>query len=146
MSEIEDILTQFGGRFDGAAGPMRSVKSRTCDVLPTVATIAELLYPGFSFGDRVGRLLFRLELGIPATAIDLATYARDQLARGDYLRLVKAGIIAIDALESAEDRTILACLEGAPLKLASVRRAIEDYRKFEARPVFTEPILSPYEG
>ena len=146
MSEIEETMTQFGGRFNGAAGPMRSTKSRTCDVLPTVATIAELLHPDFSFGDRIGRLLFRLELGIPAGAIELATYTGDQLSRGDYLRLVKADLINISALESAEDRKLLECLEENPLKVAAVRQAVEAYPRLDTGPVYPEPILSPYEG
>ncbi|MBU6299498.1 MAG: DEAD/DEAH box helicase, partial [Alphaproteobacteria bacterium] len=45
MSEIEQILTQHGGAFDGAAGPIRGVASRTCDLMPTAARIAELLHP-----------------------------------------------------------------------------------------------------
>jgi hypothetical protein len=52
MSEIEEVLTRFGGRFDGAAGPMRSVRSRTADVLPTVAMVAQLLHSGLDLTQR----------------------------------------------------------------------------------------------
>ncbi|MGH2557852.1 MAG: hypothetical protein ACRDJH_02215 [Thermomicrobiales bacterium] len=40
MVQIEEVLTQFGGRVDGAAGPVRSVATRTCDLLPTVVRCA----------------------------------------------------------------------------------------------------------
>ncbi len=57
LAEIEEILTQFGGKFDGAAGPVRGVRARTCDLLPTVARVAEVLHPGLNLSERVSRLL-----------------------------------------------------------------------------------------
>ena len=41
LSEIEKIL---GGTLDGAAGPIRSVQARTCDLLPVAARVAEILH------------------------------------------------------------------------------------------------------
>ena len=41
MHEIEANLTQFGGAFGGAAGPVRSVAARTSDLLPVAARVAE---------------------------------------------------------------------------------------------------------
>ncbi|MEW5961117.1 MAG: DEAD/DEAH box helicase, partial [Chloroflexota bacterium] len=146
MSEVEDLMTQFGGKFDGAAGPMRSVKSRTCDVLPVVAKVGELLHPNLNLGDRVQRLLFRLELGLPAAAVDLARYARDQLSRGDYLRLIKAGVGKVEALEAAGDEVILACVDGDRAKLAVIRNAVESHRAVGPEVTYTESILPPYEA
>ena len=48
MEEIERAMSQFGGAFDGSAGPIRSVTSRTCDVLPMIGRVAELLHPGLA--------------------------------------------------------------------------------------------------
>jgi helicase len=44
MEEIERAISQFGGAFDGSAGPIRSVTSRTCDVLSMIARAAELQF------------------------------------------------------------------------------------------------------
>src|SRR5258708_37693551 len=64
MEEIERAVTQFGGAFDGSAGPIRSVTSRTCDVLQVIARAAELLHAGLDLLHRTDRLLLRLDLGI----------------------------------------------------------------------------------
>ena len=42
ISEIERLLARHGGAFDGAAGPVRGVASRTCDLLGAAARVAEL--------------------------------------------------------------------------------------------------------
>jgi helicase len=84
MAEIERALTQHGGAYDGAAGPVRAVSSRTCDLLPAVARVATFLHPGLDLTDRVSRLLVRLELGVPAPAVALARSAGTKLGRPDY--------------------------------------------------------------
>ncbi|MHC5718589.1 MAG: hypothetical protein ACYTX0_42590, partial [Nostoc sp.] len=43
-AEIESILTQFGGAPGGAAGAIRDVAERTCDLLPTVAQTLFFLF------------------------------------------------------------------------------------------------------
>jgi hypothetical protein len=49
-------------------------------------------------GQRVARLLARLEVGVPVAVIDLASIAGNQLARGDYHNLLKAGLYSIEAI------------------------------------------------
>jgi hypothetical protein len=146
MSEVEDIMTQFGGKFDGAAGPMRGVKSRTCDVLPIVAQIAELLHHDLVLGNRIERLIVRLEIGIPAASVELARQTGDQLSRGDYLRLVRAGLTTFETIESANDDTILPCVERQAAKLAAIRRAVVRNKENSGRTISTPPILPPYES
>jgi hypothetical protein len=70
LAEIEATLTQFGGRFDGAAGAVRSVAARTCDLLPTVVRVAELLHPTLDLSERYERLRTRLEIGVPSVTVD----------------------------------------------------------------------------
>jgi replicative superfamily II helicase len=48
LNEIENTMTQFGGGLNGAAGPIKNVTSRTCDILPTVASIVTLINPNLS--------------------------------------------------------------------------------------------------
>ncbi len=43
--EIERFMTQHGGSFDGAAGPIRGAAARTRDLLPTVFRIAKRCVP-----------------------------------------------------------------------------------------------------
>jgi helicase len=145
LAEIEEILTQFGGKFDGAAGPVRGVRARTCDLLPTVARVAEVLHPGLDLRERVARLLARLEVGVPAAVIDLASIAGNRLARGDYHNMLKAGLGSIEAIEKSPDEELRALLGDAE-KLRVVREAVETYRERERELAPVSPILPPYEG
>src|SRR5690349_2378062 len=86
------VRRQYGKTFDGVAGPLRSVASRTCDLLLAVTRVAELLHPGLDLSERCSRLLTRLEVGVPAAAVPLAAQAGTRLTRGDYLSLLRAGL------------------------------------------------------
>jgi helicase len=97
LAEMENILTQFGGRLDGAAGPIRSLRARTCDLLPVVSRVAELIHPGLELGERTNRLLVRLEIGIPAKIVGLGKLLGDKLSRGDYLKLVQANLCDMES-------------------------------------------------
>jgi helicase len=141
MAEIEDILTQFGGKFDGAAGPMRSVRSRTCDVLPTVTKVAELLNPGLDLAPRVSRLLVRLELGIPSEAVSLAMSTKDRLNRGDYLSLAAAGLCDYARISAADDGLLLSKVGGSRGKLETLRKAVFQHEKSQQDNM---PNLPPY--
>jgi len=145
IREMESILTQFGGAFDGAAGPIRGVKSRTSDMLPTVGRIFGLLHPTVAVAERLDRLLLRMELGIPSAAVDLERHAGDRLSRGDYLRLIQAGLETPIALESANDDAILACVEHSKTKLQEIRRCVEQFRRDAQKPVHPQPVLPQYE-
>jgi len=123
IGEIERLLARHGGPIDGAAGPVREVASRTCDLLGAAARVAEFLHNGLQFGDRIERLNLRLTLGIPGPAIDLARYAGVELTRGDYRRLVAARLCGHEEIAAADDQTLLACLDTDGRRLAVVRSA-----------------------
>jgi helicase len=129
MAQIEATLTQHGGAFDGAAGAVRSVASRTCDLLPAVAHVAELIHPELELSERVSRLLVRLELGVPAGIVDLARYASTSLTRSDYHDLLQAGLNTADSIEAAADADILRHIGGDVEKLKVVRTAAEAARR-----------------
>jgi helicase len=144
MAEIETVMTQHGGAFDGAAGPVRSVTSRACDLLPAVARVATFLHPGLDLADRVSQLLVRLERGVPAGAVSLARHTGTRLGRGDYQDLVKAGLSSPEAIDAAGDEAILACVGGDAEKARAVRDAAAAIRaEPEAAPV---PVLPRYES
>jgi replicative superfamily II helicase len=147
--EIERILTQFGGAFNGAAGDIRSATTRSCDLLPAVTKVAELLHPGFDLSVRRARLLARLEIGVPAELADLAMYAGNRLTRGDYQRLKKAGICSIDMLEKNSDENVISSLgetRNNIEKLAVIRAATQAYRDQHREQNTEMPILPPYVG
>ncbi len=145
LAQIEQALMQFD-RLDGAAGPIRSVASRSCDLLPTVARVAELLHPDLDLSERLKQLLTRLEVGVPAAVVGLATYTGTRLRRGDYQRLIKAGLCVIDTIEMSDDAALLACLENNAMKLAVVRRAVQVHRDREREQATLIPAIPMYEG
>lgn len=145
MSDIESVLTQFGGAFGGAAGPIRSVASRTCDLLPVAARVAEILHPTLDLGDRISRLAIRLTYGIPGMAVDLARQLGNDLLRGDYCRLAAARLCEPEQIDAAADGQLLECLDGDKRKLELVRDAskrISQRRTQAAKPIL--PVLEPY--
>jgi helicase len=143
LSEIERILTQFGGRLDGASGPIRSVRARTCDLLPVATRVAEILHPSLDLGKRVARLLIRLEIGVPDAAADLAAVAGSRLARGDYHRLLKAGRCTIDAVEQSSDEELLDYLTSDKEKVAVLRNAVRTHCERQNDQEASTPILPP---
>jgi helicase len=146
MAQIEQTLTRFGGSLNGAAGPIRSVAARSCDLLPTVARVAELLHPSLDLSERLARLLTRLEVGVSGDAVELAAHTGTRLSRGDYHRLLKAGLCAIDAIEMSGDDALLARLESSAVKLRAVRRAVEAHREQENLQTVQVPVIPVYEN
>lgn len=148
LIDMEDVLTQFGGKLDGAAGPIRSVVSRTCDILPVVARVVEILYPGTDLDQRSSRLLVRLELGVPGNILGIATRLGKKLTRGDYLRLLSNNICTMEALENTDQNKLLECLGRDKEKLLEIDNALVNYREscINNSSVVTSPILPQYEG
>lgn len=145
MIEIERIITQFGGAFGGAAGPIRGVAARTCDVLPTAGRVAEILHPALNLEDRIGRLAIRLTLGIPGAAVDLAREAGSELLRGDYCQLAEADLANPNIAGGADEDRLLACLGRDRRKLAVVRDAAVKARERQSQGTsVTTPVLEPY--
>ena len=144
MSQIEQTMIQFGGAF-AAAGPIRTTSSRVLDVLPVVTRVAELLHPGLDLAERRARLLARLEVGLPASAAELAVHLGSRITRTDYLRLLRAGLCDPDALEGASDETLLKHLGGDQEKLVDVRSAVRDHHATESERMPSQSILPPPE-
>lgn len=127
LDEIERMLTQHM-RPTGMAGAIRSVADRTCDVLPTVAQIAEYFNPSLALSERVERLITRLSTGSHSDMVFLATEVGSKLLRGDYLALTGEGYTSFDVLEKASDQQILSCVGNDPFKLISIRDAVNDHK------------------
>jgi hypothetical protein len=123
IQQIERVLIQFGGGFD-AAGPLRSVVSRTLDLLPTAIAAAEILYPGLQAAERQSDLLTRLELGLPSALAPLGRLAGGSIGRPAYLALARAGLAGLDDLDGAEDAKIREAVAGDIRVVRAVRAAL----------------------
>ena len=146
MNQIERAMTQFGGSPDGASGPIRSVASRTADVLPVIAHTGELLKPGLDLSSRASRLVVRLEYGVASEAVDLARFAGRELGRGDYRRLTAASLTNADAIEAATDEAVLEQLERDHGKLHLVREEYAEVAQMNKGSSALIPQLEPYEA
>ena len=146
MSDIERVIGQFGGAFGGSSGPIRSVASRTSDLVATTARVAEILHPELDLEDRVRRLTMRLTLGIPAAAVDLAREAGAELLRGDYCALAKANLCDEASIAAAPDAALLACLRDDADKLTIVRDAAAAMKRRQQAAPIAAPVLEPYVG
>lgn len=149
IAELERLITQFGGGNDGASGPIRSVCSRTCDIVPIVIRVAELIHPSISYGERTARLLTRLEIGVPQAVVDLAMLVGSRLSRADYLTLMGTGKCTIEAIEASSDEDILVCFEDRPDReevLTELRHAVRVHHERKSDEIPFLPIIPPYDS
>jgi helicase len=145
MTAVEEMLRKHGGPgWDGSAGPIRQIASRTCDVIGSTARIAEILHPGVDLGARCERLRIRLNLGIPASMVALGREVGQDLARGDYLTLAAAGLATANQLLEATDDKILACIQNDKERLVLIRAAAERMQARDASGDSALPVLPPY--
>jgi helicase len=146
MADIEAALTQFGGGSDGAAGAVRSIAARTCDLLPTAARVAEVLVQNLDLEVRVERLLLRLTHGVSGEAVDLARESGAALSRGDYCKLTRAGLADVEAVDQASDEALQSALD-TDAKVKIVREAAAQARdRRQGLAPARLPILNPYVG
>jgi len=85
--EIERILMQFD-RNQAAAGPLNSVVNRMLDILPTVIRVAEVLHTA-DLSERESQLMLRLQLGLPAALVPIASALGTNLNRPQTWRSTK---------------------------------------------------------
>lgn len=135
VAEIEATLMQH--YFDkSSAGAIRAVVARTCDILPIVASIAEILHPELNLSDKVSKLLLRLELGIPSSIIELAEVLGRTLNRGEYLELPKKGINSIDQFINTDEQVLLSVLSLDKIEEAKfkIEQNIQEQSEISALP------------
>ena len=101
MSDIEGELMQHH-RDNSAAGPIRSVATRTRDVIDAVSRIAEYHGKTFSHPTETEDLSVQLEYGIPHELVALARLAGNLMSRGQYLSLLQVGITEPASIVSAD--------------------------------------------
>ena len=84
---------------NSAAGPIRSISSRTRDVLDSVAAVS-ILRAGLDCAEIADDLALRLEFGIPIPLTGLARRLGTRLTRGEYLSLLRAEITDFNTIQT----------------------------------------------
>jgi helicase len=125
METIEKTLRQFGGGFDGMAGPVRSIASRTCDFLMATGKLANILHPTMDLEQRLSRLSIRLTLGVTEGIADLARHVGAALTRGDYAQLEASGFVTASAIQLASDGELEKCVAERAEKVRAIRLGAE---------------------
>lgn len=121
IAQIERTITQFGGGFGGAAGPIRAVARRTQDLISTVVRVMEALNPNVELGVVAEDLEVRLQLGIPEQMLPIAAVCGSLLSRGEYLAMASRGMTHPAAVLAAPAEVLSGVL-GGPGRVTTVRR------------------------
>src|SRR5262249_44219843 len=117
--------------------------ARVCDVLPAIARAADLLTPGQDVASRVSRLVVRLDLAVPRSAVELARFSGRALDRAAYRRLIDARLTDHLPLDGAHHSPLLAKVGSAQAKLRALRVALDEWRRVR-RSGLPAPELPPY--
>lgn len=126
LEDIEQYLTRHLPDRN-MAGAIRSLATRTQDLLPAVMEILHALEPQHDYSAEVGKLLIRLELGIPGDTVDVARLMGAQLSRGQYLQLRRQGLHQLEALVAASEDDLAPIVgDKAPELCAAAQRALEN--------------------
>jgi helicase len=123
-ARIEEHLTRHV-RESAAAGQLAGVVSRTGDMLPLVAGIAELVHPGLDLTDVQPRLLARLQIGLPVEMTDLGHAIGGALTRAQYLALNDVPLRTVADIQGA-DAEMLASILGSTDTVTALTAALRD--------------------
>ena len=141
MNDIERAMTQFGGGFDGAVGPVRAVAVRSADLLDTVVRVAELTHKGLDLSERRVNLITRLQVGVSNRNLGLAKLLGNNITRGDYLSFLRNELYSVEAITAASDEQMEAALGGtseAKRKVQMIRNILAEKTSKDAA---TTPIV-----
>jgi helicase len=125
IAEIERRITQFGGGFGGAAGPIRAVARRTQDLISTVVRVMEILNPEVDLGAVGEDMAIRLQLGIAERMLPIAAACGSLLSRGEYLTMASRGMNDPAAILAAPAEELSGIL-GGPGRATTLRRLCAD--------------------
>jgi helicase len=140
-AELERIVMQH--YFDkNAIGLVRAVASRTQDVIGTIIDMAAVIHPTADLVRLAELLPVQLQLGVPTELAPLALAGAD-LAREQYLALVRAGLTSPELVDKADDETLLECIGGARRRLRTLRGAVKQALEDAAIPTLADALPLP---
>lgn len=122
LLDIEKSVTRFDRATD-AGGAIRAVAQRTADLLPTTCRVAELIHEGLDLAERRAKLVARLELGIPAEAVEVAADVPGLLGRTELIALARADLSTLERLVAAPDDSLVRILSGDKAKASRLKTA-----------------------
>jgi helicase len=138
MEQIEAQLNQHLRNRRGLAGTVRSIADRTRDLMPAVAAVVRALHPGQPVDELPERTMLRLELGLPAELVDLASAVTFPLTRPQWLKLHAAGLLTVTAVQDAQPAR-LAQLLGAETTAAALQDQLRGLPGHTADPFLELP-------
>ena len=100
---------------DSASGAIRAIAGRSRDVLDAVATAASLR-AGLDCAEVADGLAIRLEFGVPAEMVAVASAYGTDLTRGDYLALYRVGLLDVAAIAALPDEDLAELLSPAAVE------------------------------
>lgn len=127
MEEIEINLNRHSIP-SGISGSVRSISSRAHDVILTVSSVAEFLYPDLELNEISKRLYILLETGASSVVLSIAKKIGGQFTRADYQALEKNGLSTLQHLESAAQEDLLTII-GSQYKISAIKLAIKNKDK-----------------
>ena len=98
-----------------ASGAIRAIAGRTRDVLGAVSTVARVR-ANVDCSDIADVLAIQLEFGVPSEMVEAARTYGNQLSRGDYLALHRAGVLEPSAISSLAEDELAVLLSPAALE------------------------------
>lgn len=140
LAQVEQHLMQHQ-QGDGAAGAVRSVASRTRDLVPAVMRVFAFLHPDVALDGVVDRTMVRLELGIPVELVELGAALGAALTRAQYLSLLEEGLATPDQFEVADIAIVAAHLGVTEVRVTYLRDMLQE-RERQRDDTFS-PLLPP---
>ncbi len=111
---IEGELTRYMPQRGGMSGVLRTIAERTRDLLPAVGAVLNELAPDQEIETLIDRTMLRLELGISADLVELASCPNVELTRPQLLRLRAAGLSSPQAIRKSTESQVTLMIGAGP--------------------------------
>ena len=128
LASIESDLLQHCIVKD-AAGSIRSIASRTRDIIPATVQVAKIKLHNqkIDLSNTLDELLIKLELGISTSMVGIAKILGNQITRSDYMSLKNSDIVTLEKLSELDERKLSSIL-GSKEKMNTVNRLLSQKR------------------
>ncbi|WP_051030174.1 DEAD/DEAH box helicase [Nocardia takedensis] len=140
LSAMEQRLMQHN-RDNEAAGAIRSVASRTRDLIPATTRVFAFLHSDIATGDLAERTMVRLELGIPAELVELGMVLGTELTRAQYLSLLYHGITSLDKATASSTMDLATWLNFSETRAVELQALLHESKRQSAESF--APLLPP---
>ncbi|MDL2082092.1 DEAD/DEAH box helicase [Streptomyces sp. GXMU-J15] len=119
-------------RGDGVAGPVRTVASRTRDLIPAIVRVFSFLHPEVVIGDVAERTMVRLELGLPVELVEIGLILGSALTRAQYLSLSESSCATPQQFETASVETLSSRLGVTEVRASELQDLLRERQRQES--------------